>query len=253
MLTSIRTNQTQETVYNLLFKDDDVTWQSIILDLIAKEQMNPWDIDISLIAQKFLEKLNKLKAMDFRVSGKIVLAAAIMLRIKSTKFISVDVAALDQLIANSEQEDFDLFEEGQGSQMLDYSQGEEPRLYPKTPQPRKRKVSVYDLISALEKALEVEVRRKPYIETAVEVKVPEPKGNINDSMKTVYQKVSSYFAKQPKMKLTFDQLIPSEAKMDKVMTFIPLLHLDTQRKVDLIQQEHFGTIEIELVKKSTAS
>jgi len=51
-------------------------------------------------------------------------------------------------------------------------------------------------------------------------------------------------------KLTFTQLLPpSGTKEDKIYTFIPLLHLTTQRKVDLSQKEHFGEIEIMLAAK----
>ena len=41
-----------------------------------------------------------------------------------------------------------------------YDTSGKPQIYPRTPQPRKRKVSVFDLVQALEKALEVENRRK---------------------------------------------------------------------------------------------
>jgi chromatin segregation and condensation protein Rec8/ScpA/Scc1 (kleisin family) len=34
-----------------------------------------------------------------------------------------------------------------------------------------------------------------------------------------------------------------------VLTFVPLLHLDTQRKVDLEQEKHFDTIAVKLTKK----
>ena len=50
-------------------------------------------------------------------------------------------------------------------------------------------------------------------------------------------------------RLTFSQLVPSNTKEDKIYTFIPLLHLTTQRKIDLTQQEHFGEIEIMLNTK----
>ena len=47
--------------------------------------------------------------------------------------------------------------------------------------------------------------------------------------------------------LTFTKLVPSEKKEDKIYTFIPLLHLDNQEKVNLMQKEHFGEIEIEIL------
>ena len=47
--------------------------------------------------------------------------------------------------------------------------------------------------------------------------------------------------------LTFSKLIPSDSKEDKVYTFIPLLHLENQRKIDMKQFRHFGEINIEML------
>ena len=50
-------------------------------------------------------------------------------------------------------------------------------------------------------------------------------------------------------KLTFTKLIPSNSREDKVYTFIPLLHLTNQRRIDLEQEKHFGEIEVYLKTK----
>ena len=52
-----------------------------------------------------------------------------------------------------------------------------------------------------------------------------------------------------KEKLTFTKLLPSESKEDKVHTFIPLLHLAQQNKIELVQETPFGEIEVLLRKK----
>lgn len=244
----MKQHATQKQIFSILFDQDDVTWQTIIHELIAKEEMNPWDVDVSELAVKFLETLKQMKEMNFRISGKIVLASAILLKIKSKKLVDEDISALDQLIAGSE-EDIDLLEDLEESPIFRNEVEEKPRLFPRTPQPRKRKVSVYDLVKALEKALEVENRRKRFIAPHKPVQVPEKGVDMHSVMKTVYANVKSHFEKQPNMKLTFEQLIPSEEKADKVMTFIPLLHLDNQRKVDLLQKQHFGQIEVQMTKK----
>ena len=49
--------------------------------------------------------------------------------------------------------------------------------------------------------------------------------------------------------MLFSELIDSDRKEDKIATFVPLLHLTTQEKIDLYQKEHFGDIEITLIKK----
>ena len=43
----------QEQIYDMLLKESEVTWQDIIYDLIKKEQMDPWDVDISKIKLNF--------------------------------------------------------------------------------------------------------------------------------------------------------------------------------------------------------
>ena len=216
--------------------------------------MDPWDIDVSLIAHKFLEMLKKLKEMDFRISGKVVLASAILLKLKSNKLLEEDITALDSLISSID-DPGELLDE----LPLDYPgeieklKRDKPRLMPRTPQPRKRKVSVYDLVKALEKALEVEYRRPVYVEPKVKLKVPENVIDITEVIKDVYHKVEAHYGKQSGKKseqLTFSQLIPSDSKEDKVFTFIPLLHLENQQRVDMKQKIHFGEIFINLLRHS---
>lgn len=240
----------QERIFNLLFNEDDVTWQNIIYDLVNSEQMNPWDIDISLISQKFLEKLKKLKEMDFRISGKIVLASAIMLKIKSNHLLMHDIGALDALIASQEMDEDAFYEEIEGNAFIPKEQDVMP-LVPRTPQPRKRKISIYDLVNALEKAIEVQNRRVINKANAPIVEIPQKSLDISIVIRDVYKKITTFFKKNND-KLTFDQLLPSDTKEDKVLTFIPLLHLDSQRKIDLLQEKHFSEIEVKLLKKLAA-
>ncbi len=235
----------QERIFNILFKEDEITWQNIIYDLVRTEQMDPWDVDVSILSQRFLEMLKKLKEMDFRISGKVVLAAAILLKIKSDRFVDEDINALDSLMSSADEPEMLLDELEVAGPIIDKSH---PPLLPKTPQPRKRKVSVYDLIEALEKALEVEHRRPP-VKHYNKFKVPEKRIDIGEVIKDVYEKVNVFYtANNAGGKLTFSHLIPSESKEDKIYTFIPLLHLENQRKVDMYQQFHFGEIEIGLAK-----
>ncbi|MBU0471260.1 MAG: segregation/condensation protein A [Nanoarchaeota archaeon] len=238
--------QPHDRIFNILFQEDELTWQNIIYDLVRQEEMDPWNINISLITQKFLEKLKLLKNMDFRISGKVVLASALLLKMKSSRLLDKDLAAFDSLLSSSEEDFTDVLEEL--TDVDEVGESDLPKIHPRIPQPRKRKVSVFDLVEALEKALEVENRRKRYFVEDVKVETPKKTREISLIIKDVYEKIASYFQKST-TKLTFDQLIPSDSKEDKVFTFIPLLHLDFQRKIELMQKEHFGEISIILNKK----
>jgi len=238
-----------DQIFNILFTSDEITWQSMIYDLVSSEKMDPWDVNVSLLTEKFLERLRKLKEMDLKISGKVVLAASILLRVKSYRFMEEDISALDALIAsanNPEEQEFfeDLFEYDSEGGAVNLE--EKPKIYPRTPQPRKRKVSVFDLINALEKALEVYQRRPPKAKENVKMTVPEKGRDISLVIKDVYNRITGFFTKKNDSKLTFNMLLQEDGKEEKVFTFIPLLHLDFQRKVDILQEHHFGEIEIKL-------
>jgi segregation and condensation protein A len=238
----------QEQLFNMLFNEDEITWQTMIFELVRTEQMDPWDIDITVLSQRFLQMVKKFKELDFRVSGKIILAAAILLRIKSTRLIEEDMNQLNRLIAMSEADEEQMFEEfGE-----DYSTGKIDRdkftLIPRTPQPRKRKVSVYDLVEALQKALEVKRRRVELHSITASVSVPEKKKDITVIIREVFDQVKAYFLKEKQQKLEFSKLVPSNAVGDKVYTFIPLLYLDNLRIIDLVQESHLKEIDIYLLK-----
>ena len=236
-----------EQILNIIIDQKDITWQTIIYDLINSEQMNPWDVDVSLLTQKYIELVKSLQEHDFRVSGNVLLAAALLLKIKSNKWLTEDIANLDNLFSSAEDE-MDEFLDGIDE---DYQPREniDAELIPRTPQPRKRKVSIYDLVGALEKALEVKHRRVLRDVPILDVRAPTKKKDISVIIKDIYQKIAFFFQADSKKRLTFSKLVPSETKEDKVYTFIPLLHLTNQRKIDIEQYQHFGEIEIMMRQK----
>lgn len=229
----------QEKLYNMLLQEDEITWKSIIMDLIKTEQMNPWDINISKLSQRYMETIKEMDEHNFFISGKVILAASILLRIKSNRLLTEYIANFDSLLYPPEniEEDIEEFNE--------YKDFKAPKLLVKTPQARKRKVNLNDLMLALQKALEVDNRRrirKSYETPIREYKLPKKTSNILDLIKNVYNKISILF--QKKETITFSELLPSEKKQDKIDTFIPLLHLQNKDKIDLNQEIPFGEIEI---------
>ncbi|MBW3015844.1 segregation/condensation protein A [Candidatus Woesearchaeota archaeon] len=241
----------QDQIFDMLMKEDDITWQSILKELVRTEKMDPWDINVSELTKKYLELIRKLKELDFKVSGKVVLCAALLLKMKSNKLLGADLERFDSLFAAAEEYDDDLF--GDEDDPYAYArrvvEGGEVRLIPRTPQPRKRKVSIYDLMEALQKAMEVKKRRVlRNVPEDIEFTIPKKKLDISQVIREVYGRIKMWFFSN-KSKLKFSQLVPSSTKEDKVYTFIPLLHLTNDRKIDLFQEEHFGEIEIELLKK----
>lgn len=230
----------QEQIHGLLF-GQQLSWQSIILDLINTEQLDPWDIDLVLLSQKYLEKIRELEEANLFVSSKVLFAAALLLRMKSEILLNHYLPSLDDIL-------FGKKEEKKYVQERIELEEEVPGLIQRTPLPRYRRVTLDELMSALGKAITTENRRirkvitirQQELETAISI----PKGRINlkDRIKEVYDKLKERFKKSEE-KVPFAD-IAGEGNEERVSTFVPLLHLDNQHKVLLEQEKHLSEIYI---------
>ncbi|MCD4666192.1 segregation/condensation protein A [archaeon] len=238
----------QDQIYDMLLNKEEITWKTLLLELVKSEQMNPWDIDISLLSRKYLETLKTLKETNLAVSGKVILASALLLKIKSDRFLNQDLTEFDSKLYPSEE----VYEEIDQELLENAPSPENPKLTIKTPMPRKRRVTLNDLMGALQKALEVNKRRilREIEYTKIDVEIPQKKIDITSLIYDVYDKIKGFFSMNDKGKLTFSVLVDSDRKEDKILTFIPLLHLANQEKIDLNQEKHFGDIYINILKKN---
>lgn len=230
----------QEQIYGILF-GEKLSWQAIIYDLINTEQLDPWDIDLSMLANKYLEKVKSLEEANFFVSSKVLLAATLLLRIKSEILLNHYIPSLDDILFGKKEEKHYVQERIE----LD---DEIPDLVPRTPLPRFRKVTLAELIAALGKAITTETRRikkvviakQQELETALAL--PKQKINVQEKIRIIYNKLNEIFRSREE-KLAFTNLIESSGE-DKVTAFVSLLHLDSQHKIWLEQEEHFAEIWI---------
>lgn len=236
----------QEQIFDLLLQQEDVTWKSLLYDLVQQEGMDPWNINITLLTQKYIQVIKEMKEHDFRISGKILLAAAILLKIKSTHLLENDIAKLDLLISQAEDEED--IEEDLFSSMAERSK-RDPNQYTlihRTPQPRQRKVSIQDLVEALQRTMKTKKRLLAQQRPA-KFKMPKKGTDIMEVIRDIYHKISYYSKKDKSKTITFTRLLPSRPKRhDKVFTFLPLLHLENQHKVATTQREAFAEIHINL-------
>lgn len=235
----------QDKIFSLLVEQNEISWKSIILDLIRTEKMDPWNIDLSLLAKRYIEHINGLKQRDLNLSGKVLLAAAILLRIKSSRLVGEDLDEFDRLMAGTELSSEQFYDELEQELRKGEEIGnkEDYELMPRLPQARRRKVSVYELVKALEKALEVKQRRTLQSMPTI-MELPARNFDVTAAITGLYQRITSLF--RAKGKLSFSELLTRGTKEEKVYTFIPLLHLSNQQKIELKQEKAFGEITISL-------
>lgn len=235
-----------EELYNLII-GDEISWQAIIYELVRSEQLDPLDIDISALAYSFLEKIRQLEEANFFISGKVLLAASILLRLKAER-VYERLKYFDEILYGKE-------EAKQEEEKIYLTKKELPIILPKTPLPRMKKVTLEELMKALNKAIETETRRRRRYEAIlkagqdVELLLPKKTFNITLAIKELYKKIINFLKRKNAERLTFSELVPSQSREDKIATFIPLLHLDTREKITLEQPIQFGEIYIYLFKK----
>ncbi len=244
----------QEKIFDLILKQEEVSWKTILYDLVRTEQMNPWDVDISLLTKKYLDAVKNMQEHDLKISGKIVLAAAILLKIKSSHLLEYGITNLDKLInLNEDLSDDELLGELGEEMARQRREQQKYQLIPRNPQARNRKVSIHDLVNALQRALESK-RKILAKQMPVKYEIPKRRMDIMEVIYDLYHKIVYYTNKEKSEELTFTKLLPPRpTKMDKVYTFIPLLHLENQRKVETAQSQPFDEIQVKLLKKKAAA
>src|SRR3989339_581701 len=132
----------QEQIHDILF-NREIGWKDIIYDLINTEQLDPWDINIVLLTDKFLEKIRQIEETNFFISSKVLLAAALLLRIKSEILLNKYVKSIDEILFGKKETGSKI-----AFERIEFNE-EIPELIPRSPMPRFKKVTLNELIESL--------------------------------------------------------------------------------------------------------
>ncbi|MFQ6136048.1 MAG: segregation/condensation protein A [Candidatus Hydrothermarchaeales archaeon] len=212
----------------------DVHPIDMLIDLVVSEELDPWDIDIEEIANKFLEKINRMQRINLRLSGRTLLTSSILLRMKSEDLLPPPEEWEDEI------EDFDWD--------LEYDDYDAPPLLEIPMQRRtEQSTSLFELVDALQRALSEETLRKnfPERERAKRILVLQvDEEDIKERIEKTFKKIRS-LAKS-KNTLLLSDIISEETRSNVVETIVTLLYLDTQQRIRIWQEKLFGEIFISL-------
>ena len=235
-------------IYNIVIGKDP-SWQSLIYDLIASEQMDPWNIDLGILCKSYLERIKEMEQNNFHISSKLLLAAALLLRIKSEILLNKYIRDIDNILFPQEEQIKKLIER------IEINEDEIPILSPKTPLPRFKKVTLKELIDALDVAIKTETRRidkeiaKKQAERLSHVDIPKFRRiNIKERIRRFYAKVLSSFKNPPQknaLKLPYSHFTGG-SREEKLACFLPMLYLSNHGKVWLEQENHYQEIYVYL-------
>ena len=207
------------------------TWREMLYDMIYDYGIDPWNIDIEKITSIYIEKIRKIQLLDLRIPANLILAAAILLRIKTYRMISYQQqTTIDEFVEH-----------------IPYNQINAIELRGRIPP--KGRITIEDLVNAIEEVIKITKKREEqnqHVESLPQIQIKLSEFRVDKEMEKLYQKIKqntdSYGL------VTFSQLLEEKTKKQIIYTFIPLLFLAQNGKINLMQEEIFGEIFIRLVQ-----
>ncbi|MFP3279270.1 MAG: ScpA family protein [Candidatus Micrarchaeota archaeon] len=222
--------ETKDSKIDLEHFVSEGTWKDLLIDLVRKNELDPWNVDIIEIADKYIEAVKELKVLDLRIPANIILAASILLHFKSEA----------------------LYLELEGKQEDEEAEETTQRIIPEIPQlsfrlrlPPKRKVTLAELIQALDEAMKIKEVKEQKRNEVFTLPIKFENKDIELELNRVLQEIK--MSVDEKGMTTFSSL----AKISKgndilVDLFVPLLYLANREKIILLQEQFFGEIIIVL-------
>lgn len=214
-------------------------WKQILVDVVKKEDIDPWDVNISVLTDKFMNKLNEMKKFDFRIPANAILASSILLRLKSDSWTVTPVIQ-------------DIFEP-----MYIPIELIHPPVFPNL-QPvfreTQRKVTLDELINAIEDVMHKEKVKTNNPRGKIRTEIPQAlidlveadEQDFEKRLDLVYEKIKA--KKDKENLLTMSSLIDKKDANEFVNHFVPVLHLANKRILNVWQEEVFGEIFIHLIE-----
>jgi segregation and condensation protein A len=209
----------------------------ILLDLARSGEIDPWNIDIIDVTDKFLRKIEEREKIDIRVSARTLLYASILLRMKSDILVNVPPPE-DEYV--DEPPDFG-----------DIESDDFPILEPRLRHTASRPVTLQELIEELQRAVatkDVQALRqarkveRPPRKTLEEVLGIAHEEDIERSIVEMIKVLDVEFGYREFV--VMNELVKDQTPHGIVDVYLPLLFLANRKYLKLTQEVLFEEIFI---------
>jgi len=233
----------------------EYSWEQIIYKIIAWEGMDPWNLDLTVLSRSFLLYISRMKELDFKIPAKYVVIAAVLLRMKSDhiEYLKMLTQGQEELGMGMGEDDSAIenpvMENGNGEISMALAS-----LNVNVPSKRQptRKIVAAELISALRNALRTDERRSERsARRRGQIVINEE--NINERIAELYKKIDSLLERLKEEEIEFSRLVKKWSREEILENFVPLVHLDYEKKVHCRQEELFREIYIKKLPEGQAA
>ncbi len=188
-------------------------WDQQLVDLVREERIDPWQIDLEILTQKYLERLENV--LDYRIPARALITTAVLLKLKAD---SIEWYDESELVFNDD---------------IEY-----PTLTnPPTRQPT-RKITLIELMQALRNVMRpVKTRLSDYADDLDDTIWKVKPFDMNNYVKEVEREIAQMLEKGSVAFENFRKKMP--------LIFFALLFLAHMGKINLIQKGWNKEIQIQ--------
>lgn len=232
----------------------------IIVSMAKTGKVNPWSIDIVDITDKYLAQMFQMKAQNLRLTGRTLLFAAILLKLKSNILENIDINEFEGSNEDNNFDEFDLNDDFEADYQNDYNTNNvisiDEVLQRRTSVRlnRNRVVTLKDLIRQLEfyemidkkqslkNAHERAKRRvRSYANLSADDIVNLAHDEyIDDGVQRLKENLEHILLKEDRIELNELTLLG----MDKIAAYISLLFLCVDTDYELVQDEFYSDLYV---------
>ncbi len=230
----------------------------ILVSLAKTGKVNPWNIDIVDITDKYLSQLFQMKAQNLRLTGRTLLFAAVLLRLKSNILENIDINEFEA------QEQFDQFELNDDGFEAEYEQEYNTSNVISIDEVLQRRTSVrlnrnrvvtlkdlirqlefYEMIDKKQSLKNAHERAKRRVRSYANLS-PDDIVNlahdeyIENGVQRLKENLAQIFMKESRIELNELTLLG----MDKIAAYISLLFLSAESDYELVQDEFYSDLYV---------
>jgi len=199
----------------------------VLTDILELQKISPWELDLAELVNGFIGRLLTAEYIDFRICGRALLSAAILLRFK-TEYL-LEFGREEEEIIRVIEEDIFL-----------------PPIRP----PFRRNIRPTSSAEFLEALRELVYPPKKYSRRREKSEITPliiPQLDISHveltkSMKQIYSKLSE--ASLDQNPISFFEFAKGMSHLNVVRFFLSLLYLLSDGKIRIIQEQEYGDIQI---------
>ncbi len=236
-------------------KESPVDGIEILFDMAKSGKIDPWNIDIADVTDKYLQKLIEIKTNNLKLTGRTLFFAALLLRLKSDVLEGLSI--LDEIPEEPEFiEEFDdpdeLIDNLNYSNVISLDQVLERRTSVRLH--KERVVTLEDLVKQLEfyekidKKLALKNKQQKSTRkvrsyenfTSEDIINMAHDEYIEKSVSKLQESLEKLFRTDERVELT--EL--TQTGMDKVSAYIALLFLASRSRIELVQDEFYSEVYV---------